>query len=375
MWIRELRYQDPRTKTYLGSPSLVRLDDGAILASHDYFGSGSPKNMEGRAHLTSIYRSEDDGVTWTNITHVSGAFWNSLFTVGSTVYLLGPSAQFGHIVIRRSDDGGYSWTHPADETTGLLARGGPDDTPPNYHCAPVPVVFHNGRIYRALEDKIARIHGRDFQAFVISVDEDADLLKAENWTMSNKLDYDLDADPPHWGSPDRPTCWIEGNVVADPDGQLWDILRLRTEPQYNTAAMVKILDDGKRLEFDPATGFINLPGGETKFTIRRDPETGIYWSLVNDMQDEPYIVRRNRLSVVTSDDLKTWTHRKVLLEDNLESDPDLSYKKTGFQYVDWVFDGDDIMYLSRTAYDGAHNFHDSNRITFSRIREYRKLIP
>jgi hypothetical protein len=47
------------------------------------------------------------------------------------------------------------------------------------------------------------------------------------------------------------------------------------------------------------------------------------------------------------------------------------------QYVDWVFDGDDIAALSRTAYDdglgGAHNQHDANFITFHRIRNFREL--
>jgi len=66
-----------------------------------------------------------------------------------------------------------------------------------------------------------------------------------------------------------------------------------------------------------------------------------------------------------------------LLWDNLEGDPEKSAQNTGFQYVDWIFDPADyytILYLSRTAYDGAQNYHDSNRITFSRVRDFRKLV-
>ena len=44
MWISELRFQDAATQTYFGSPSIVRLPDGALLASHDYFGPGCPVN-------------------------------------------------------------------------------------------------------------------------------------------------------------------------------------------------------------------------------------------------------------------------------------------------------------------------------------------
>ena len=41
---------------------------------------------------------------------------------------------------------------------------------------------------------------------------------------------------------------------------------------------------------------------------------------------------------------------------------------TGFQYVDWQFDGDDLIYVVRTAYRGARNFHDSNQIMFRRLQ-------
>ena len=51
-----------------------------------------------------------------------------------------------------------------------------------------------------------------------------------------------------------------------------------------------------------------------------------------------------------------------------------SIELTGSQYPDWQFDGEDIICLVRTAYDGAHNFHDSNRITFHRIKNFRRLI-
>lgn len=376
MWISELRFQDPRTKTYLGSPSIVRLPDGALIGSHDYFGPGCPHNMEDEECLTSIYRSEDNGLTWRNITHVCEAFWSSLFVHRDGLYLLGTSAQYGSIVIRRSDDGGFTWTNPVCSASGMLFPGGPARTPPNYHCAPVPVFEHNGRLYRAFEDDTQQRHYRDFGSLVISAPVDADLLNASNWTMSNKLQFDHSAYPQYGNK----ATWIEGNVLTSPDGQLWNVLRFNgaagDEPLMNRAAFVKIEDDGAVQTFDYDTGVRELPGGATKFTIRRDESTGLYWTLVNDQQKEPYPVRRNRLSLYSTPDLVQWTRRKLLLEDNLECDPETSARNTGFQYVDWVFDPANdgtILYLSRTAYDGAHNFHDSNRITFSRIAGYRQL--
>jgi hypothetical protein len=371
MWISELRYMDPRTETYLGSPSLVRLPDGAIIASHDYFGKGSPRNMAGFPSLSSVYRSEDDGLTWRNVTHITGTWWSTLFLCGGSLYLIGTSAQKGSIVIRRSEDGGYTWTHPADESSGLLFKAGIGREPPNYHCAPMPVYEHNGRIYRAFEDDTLERHGRDFSSLVVSAPVDCDLLNADNWTMSNKLAHDHDQHPQFSDT----ATWIEGNVLADPDGQLWNVLRFNGG-EINRVAFVKIMDDGATQSFDYETGIREMPGGATKFTIRRDV-TGIYWSLVNPQQHPPHQLNRNRLSLISSPDLVTWTQRKVLLDDNLESDPVRSCRYTGFQYVDWIFDPADdgtILYLSRTSYDGAHNFHDANRITFSRIRDFRTLV-
>ncbi len=374
MWISELRYQDATTQTYLGSPSLVRMPDGGILATHDYFGTGCPKNHYGREHLTSVYRSDDDGLTWDNLTHITGAFWSGLFVHGDAVYLLGTSYQFGSIVIRRSEDGGNTWTDPGDSSSGLLFEGGPDKEPPNYHCAPVPVLVSQGRLWRAFEDCSPQKWGSGFKAMVISADLGADLLDATQWNATNKLAYDQDTDPADYGeNPSGGSGWLEGNVVEAPDGGLWDFLRVHSFPILNKAAMVQIDTDSHTLSFDPESGFVNMPGGGTKFTIRRHPETRIYWSLVNDMEDDPKPLKRNRLTLVSSPDLKEWTTRKHLLWDNLEMDPQLSFDNTGFQYVDWQFDGDGIIYLVRTAYDGAHNFHDSNRITFSRINDLSQV--
>jgi predicted neuraminidase len=46
-------------------------------------------------------------------------------------------------------------------------------------------------------------------------------------------------------------------------------------------------------------------------------------------------------------------------------------KAHGFQYVDWLFEGDDIIAVCRTAWDGAHNAHDANHLTFHRIADFR----
>ena len=372
MKFNEVKYQDPATKTYLGSPSIIRLDNGDLLATHDYFGPGCPRNHESEEHLTSVYRSSDDGKNWVNVTHIANAYWSNLFKHKDAVYLLGPSQQYGSIVIRRSSDNGNTWTHPKDEKSGLLFRGGAFREPPNYHCAPMPMLYKDGRIYRAFEDCTPCNWGVGFQSLVISVDENADLLDAGNWIMSNKLPYDPSWTPKEWGS--KKPGWLEGNMVAAPNGEIWNILRFNSDPVVDRAAIVKVSDNGARISFDPETGFIEFPGGMTKFTIRYDDVTDLYLTLSNNNTNPDWAGQRNILSLHVSDDLIHWRHRKTLIEDDLGFPRKESLRQTGFQYVDWQFDGEDIIYIVRTAYDGAHNFHNANRITFDKLEKFRKWV-
>ncbi len=369
-----LRHQNERAKTYLGSPSLVRLPDGAIVASHDYFGKGCPRNHEAEEGLTSIYRSEDDGATWENVTHVMNSFWPNLFVHGGALYLFGTSQQYGSILIRKSEDGGFTWTHPADGKTGLLFAGGPYRQAPNYHCAPMPVVEHKGRLYRAFEDCDPCDWGTGFKSLVVSAPVGADLLDAASWTMSDKLAFDPAWVPAKWNKPTKPG-WLEGNVVVDPQGSLVNILRFNSEPEVDKAALVRIAegrDGSMKLSFDPSTGYLDFPGGMTKFSIRRDQSTGMYLTISNNNTDPKSCWQRNTLCLNVSEDLIHWKRAATLLADESGLPWEASIKLTGFQYVDWQFDGDDLIYLVRTAYRGAANFHDSNMITFHRLKKWRE---
>ena len=376
-WTSQVKYQDPATQTYLGSPTLVRLDGGEILAAHDYFGPRSPHNDQGKPHLTSIYRSRDNGLSWEDLAHIVGAHWSTLFVHRGLTYLLGTSAEYGDIVIRRSADGGATWTQPADEESGLLFHGGPQDQLPNYHSSPTPVLRHGGRVYRACENRDPMAWGSGFRAMVLSTAEDADLLRASSWHKSNEVPFPGNLAHKFEGR-------MEGNIVVDIDGQLCSVMRLQPELStegyfsgetkfaINKAAFLRIEDEGRKLVDDPRRSFVDLPGGMSKFTIRRDDIGSRYWVLANDMSTGPPRVHRNILSLFSSADLSSWTRHKVLMEDTLEKTPEDSAQNTGFQYVDWQFDGEDIIYLVRTAFDGAHNYHDSNRITFGTVRDFRR---
>ncbi|OQA74864.1 MAG: hypothetical protein BWY31_04730 [Lentisphaerae bacterium ADurb.Bin242] len=159
-------------------------------------------------------------------------------------------------------------------------------------------------------------------------------------------------------------------MVEAPDGALRSLMRIHL-PEYNKCAMLHLSDDGRTLSFDYNTGIIDFIGGHSKFTLRRDPVTGWYFALTNYTEKEPF-ANRSILKLAASEDLFRWHDLGVVLRDESGLEPEMSAMLTGFQYVDWQFDGDDILYLSRTAYRGAHNYHDSNRITFHVIRNFRK---
>lgn len=339
---------------YIGSPSICIAPNGDYLASHDLFGPKSSEHQTGHGRL---YRSTDKGITWTHQQDFTEFFWTGLFTHRGNLYTLGTDKHHGRLVIRRSTDNGHKWTDPS-----VIADG-------QWHTAPVPVIEHDGRIWRAFEDAHTSTKwGERYRARMISAPTGSDLLDAKNWTISNPLARDtswLDG---------RFAAWLEGNAVATPEGKMINFLRVAVPNFPDVAAIVEVSADGKTVSFDPATGFVPFSGGSTKFQIRKDPKGPGYWALANIVPErhqvgEPGAVR-NTLALVHSTDLRTWETRCILLYH-----PDAA--KHGFQYPDWQFDGDDIIAASRTAFDdgqgGAHNFHDANFLTFHRFAHFRKL--
>jgi hypothetical protein len=203
-------------KKYVGSPGLAVMSDGIYLAKHDEFGPGTE---EFKSAITQLYRSEDAGKTWKRTHTFDGLFWASIFTLDDSVYLLGTDKHHGNIVIFRSADSGENWTKPTDAEHGMLRKG-------QYHTAPVPVVIHNGRIWRAIEDAGGSdVWGQRYRAMMMSAPVDSDLLNASNWIFSNYIARDprlLDG---------RFNGWLEGNAVVTPKDKIVNILRVDVNPE------------------------------------------------------------------------------------------------------------------------------------------------
>lgn len=345
---------------YIGSPGIAVLKDGAYLTKCDEFG---PATTEHVSAVTDVFRSEDRGKTWKQVARLDGLFWANIFTYEDAVYLLGMTHHHGRIVVRRSDDGGHTWTEPVDGDHGLITAEG------EYHTAPMPIIEHKGRLWRAVEDAMGGTRwGQRYRARMLSIPIGADLLKADNWTLSEPL-----ARNPEWLGGDF-GGWLEGNAVVTPEGEMVDILRVACS-DGGVAAIVHVSEDGKKMKFDPAVDFIDFPGGSKKFSIRYDDKSKAYWTLSNPVMpchagEVKAASARNTLALMRSKDLRNWEIRCILIYNP-------QVKNHGFQYPDWLFEGDDIIAAVRTGCDdglgGAHNAHDANFLTFHRFANFRDL--
>ncbi|MCI0514545.1 glycoside hydrolase [candidate division KSB1 bacterium] len=345
-------------KIYLGSPGIAVLPDGNYVAKCDEFGPGSTAETQA---MTQLFISTNRGKNWLPLRRIEGSFWASIFVHADALYLMGTDKASGNVVIRKSLDGGVNWTEPVDSLTGRILNDG------DYHTAPVPVVIHDHRIWRAFEDaKNPGGWGYQFRAFMMSAPVDADLLNSHRWTCSNRLGRSPEWLEGQFGG------WLEGNAVVTPAGKLVNILRVDYRQGAEKAAVIAISADGQTATFDPQQDFIDFPGGCKKFTIRFDPVSQKYWALSNPVlpqhrQENPERTR-NALALLCSPDLRQWEMRSIVLYH-----PDV--KQHGFQYPDWLFDGQDLITVIRVAFDdesgGAHNQHDANYLLFYRIKNFR----
>jgi len=348
-------HQDPATRQYIGSPSIVMLPRGEMLATHDLFGPGSGQRTSAE---TRVFLSRDRGRTWTKTAEFKEQFWSNLFWHRGRVYLMGTSYEYGRIVIRESRDRGRTWSAPAYLTED---RG--------YHTAPMQMIRRGGRLWRSFEWHPEGPWGF-FQVFVMSAPEKANLLEAKSWTRTPRLEFPA-------GLPaSEGRHWLETNLVETPEGKLQAMLRV---DNVERAAIVRV-DETAAVRGEAALTFertIPLPGGAKKFLIRYDKKTKRYWALATPARPEfamsmkSAAATRNTLVLMSSADLVTWREERVIVQH-----PDA--ERHGFQYPDWQFDGEDIVAAVRTAWvtetSQPPRAHDANFLTFHRIAGFRRPL-
>ena len=342
---------------YLCSPSMVRHPDGFLLASMDLYAGNHPQN------LTLIFRSDDDGETWHYVSELMPCFWGKMFIHNNELYMLACSTEYGDLLIGKSTDGGKTFSAPVVLLRGANGKNGSSGV----HKNPQNVFIHNGRLYETLEwGAWANLEYRH-AVMVMSCRVEDDLLDPENWHFTPPVKYD-----PTWpGTVNGEALGnIEGTLCLSPDGVLYNVMRytiVSGDPAYGLVLAYKVNteDPDAPLEYSHA---IEMPCNNSKFMIQYDAVSGKYYSVATRIDCKERIGGRNLLSLLRSGDLKNWDVVCDLID---RRDEDM--EKVGFQYVDFLFEGDDILYLCRTAMNGAHNYHDANYSTFHRIRNFRAL--
>ena len=347
----------------LCSPEIVKLPDGTLVASMDVFKALFPQN------LTLLFSSDDMGKSWKYLSELCPCFWGSMFVVGNELYMMGCSTEYGDLLVGKSSDGGKTWSNPTviARGTGKLLEGG-------CHKAPCVVTEYNGRIYTSLE------YGswdatKLFASCVVSAPIDADLLAPESWSITPPYYLCANRNP----KGDRKMGMIEGNIVEIPGEGLFNILRsaghkdghaVVLEINTNDPEAPQIPNFNDSVDSIEDIGDIDFPSHNSKFEIRYDKVSGKWFALGTWNYYNHHVADRRVLSFFRSDDCKKWVKVMDLLDiRDTCKDP----SKEGFQYPSFIIDGDDILWLSRTAINEPANFHDSNYTTFHIIKNFRTL--
>jgi len=353
-----VNYIHPEDYTFMpsgrspASPAMVRLPSGELIATHDVFWGGCAQN------LSFAFASKDDGKTWAYRSRIDHCFWGTLFYHKEALYLIGHDGEYGDLLIFCSKDSAHSWSEPVKLMDGKHLGPGPQKTPQ-------PPYLYKGRLWMSIEWGSWDIGGHS--EATLSVDAEGDPMDPAAWKCTPFVPYDES-----WPGACNPSNGLlEGNIITAPDGQLKSLLRYQTErseTRFGKAVLMDVHGAEEPMTFDRV---IDFPGNLSKFIIIFDEKTERYYSLVNRVTRPDFPAQRNVLTLISSKDLIHWRIDRDIFnfEDNGWYEPT---EKVGFQYVCWFIEGEDILALSRTALNGAFNFHNANYLTFHRIKNFRE---
>ena len=389
-------------------PALARLPDGRLIASLLHAGPKSAEEQD-RPWTVKAYTSDDGGATWQHRVDVPMIDCFP-FVAGASVYLIGGRHD---LTLLRSDDRGETWSDPVKVTQGRL-----------WYSHPGSAVHAHGRIYFVMEEITEPIpHGFPTHVFapvVLSASLTDDLTRPEAWTFSNSLSFreamEKEGGPRLLGvpfySPGRyphpvsarnmaPLGWGETNLVQirdpahlwhDPSGHTFHLLARAVSGRTDIACLAKAVETepengaGRKitvsLEKAPSGEtmlFVPFPGGQVSFHIACDEQTGLFWMISSQATDSmrrvdlldpkhygmPY-QERNRLALHFSRNCIDWCFAGLVAAVD-----DVGQSHHG---GNMIIDGDDLAILMRTADANAANAHNSNLITFHRVKDFRRLV-
>jgi hypothetical protein len=357
-----VNYNHPKDNFYSfsgrfpSSPTIVKLPSGRLIAGMDIYEKNAPQNLE------ILFSSDDMGKTWRYLTDLFPAYWGLLFVNKGVLYMLGTTQENGHVVIGASYDEGLTWTKPV-----ILFLGGSMPNVAGFQRQPAPITFLGGKIITSIEfgawgTKLL------FGVGTMFANEDSDLLDPKSWTVSSLIHYDQNfLDSPKG----KDVTFLEGSIYQAKDNKLINLLRLNIQtakPNHGKACLLEL--DINNLEAAPKfLKIIDMPTGSNSRThVLQDPKSCKYFAIGNYVDNKHKPRMRNIMALSVSDDGYNFKIAKIILDYK-----HLSHKKVGFQYTSFIFDRDNILYLTRTAFNGADTFHNANCQTFGVIKNFRSL--
>lgn len=371
-----------RIYPFTADPAIVRLPNGDLVVTYSIAGKGA---FESTNPATRICRSTDNGATWQQVAIVRPVRRASLLVHKGSLYMIASvdTPDFHCTAALKSNDNGSTWT-PAPKTPndrGYITDGG-TGTPKT------PVVFGN-RIYLS--------QGR---SSLISAPLSADDLLLPSVWKKISLEIDMSAKGanrlafPRQVAETLSVC-TESQIVASPQHGITILPKIAFDSAKSTVPLphlspipqtMLIRSNGEKITFDPATGFIPLPGTQKKFAATYDSVSRKYYALTgivlpsdkNTINPKTNIIShslvRNTLALCSSADLCHWQLEKILLHSRRP-------ERDAWQYCNMIIDGADLLIASRTALPHpkdkypTYRGHDSNMITFHRVENFRQVEP
>lgn len=325
----------------------------------------------------TVSASDDDGQSWTTV--LNGDLRSGrLFQVNGQVCLMGADSATGHLVIRVSQDQGNTWS----ENTVLDER--------NWSGMPSAAVYSNGYVSLTMEveSKAALDGGFSGQAalapILMRAKTTADLTDKNSWQFSSELAYGnlmqygtadmvnfVDV-PNAYGDP-KTTGWADGNLF-----QVYDYTQSLYDAQMNTyyiylhggagkegsqgyAVLLKVKENLKgqlvpSLVLSPMSNkklmFVPMPGGNGKFSMVYDGQTGLYWLASN------YLNEDGRVALWFSMNAYDWCFAgfAAKTESGTYANPTMS------------FDGKDLLVVLQ------QNDGNGEQVVLVRVKDYAALV-
>lgn len=316
------------------SYELCNINDGAELST-----------------VTMIQKSLDGGKTWTEFCKIPNVRWAELFILNGELYVLGSEKTI--MLSKISSEG------------EIVRQGRLFDYPSGI----TQILIDGGYIYFPADFGVASANIND------------DLFEQSSWTVTEDPNKQINM---QWftsitgktldnlGTMDA----MEANAIKGPDGKIYIMYRIETEPNADYAALFRLSDDRTALELLPYDqSLVSLPTTVSRFTIKYDKISGYYIMLSNWFTEPRNGCRaRNVMGMSVSKDLLTWIKIDVLLTERELMNEEASVWAHAFQYTDWDFDGNDIVMDVREATGYCNTFHDGKYLTFYRLQNFRELI-